>query len=256
IQTLLEEMDQAQSNLRETHKLNGGKPTNQDVEKTQIDLRGTRITLGVKPTQRSEGNPQHIEETETTSESTQREPSRRSAASDGLRDPVWDGFVAEIRREPSTKRERDRWNGNVKQVRDALISDWSFDVPRELATSDPIYSRVRIEIRRRSRRWRERYPDAHLTDNALGLRWGELGEPATAPSIEDESARSKPSQISEDDRIRTSIAMARSRRGLGRPGLKSRLWTPVACPDCGEQLETYEAAATHPVHDLAEASGV
>ena len=68
------------------------------------------------------------------------------------RDPIWEGLVTVLGTEPGTKAERGRWNGVVKELREAG------------ATED--------DIAARAREYRRRWPDVALTPNALCANWG------------------------------------------------------------------------------------
>jgi hypothetical protein len=70
-------------------------------------------------------------------------------------DPVWDGFVAWLAREPETETERGAWNKAAKQLRDIGVDSADDVVRRGL-----LYGR--------------RYPEAARTPNALVAHWSEF----------------------------------------------------------------------------------
>jgi hypothetical protein len=78
-------------------------------------------------------------------------------------DPIWDGFVAWLAREPETETERGAWNKAAKQLRDIGV-DRADDVVRR----GLLYGR--------------RYPEAARTPNALVAHWSEFAVVPKMPS--------------------------------------------------------------------------
>jgi hypothetical protein len=80
---------------------------------------------------------------------------KKPLATKAKQDPIWDGFVAWLAREPETETERGAWNKAAKQLRDIEVD--SVD-----------------EVVRRGLLYGRRYPEAARTPNALVAHWSEF----------------------------------------------------------------------------------
>jgi hypothetical protein len=70
------------------------------------------------------------------------------------KDPIWDGFVAWLRRSPETQSERGKWNKAAKELRDIGVDDPASVVAR-------------------GRRYEQKFPGIVPTPNGLVAHWGE-----------------------------------------------------------------------------------
>jgi hypothetical protein len=157
----LEKLERRGSHGVDRHRIAVEKlPTDEQIRLFRPDTRGRPANLADRPSEApSTGHPASLDRTPVSAKPSVEpsvEPLGGRTKTPRRNDPIWDGFVAWLAREPETETERGAWNKAAKQLRDIGVE-----------SSD--------DVVRRGLLYGRRYPEAARTPNALVAHWSEFG---------------------------------------------------------------------------------